>query len=940
MTPPRREEGISEAVGFILLLALIIMTFSIYLLYLMPAMGRENEIAQMSEVKERFIEYKLNIDTLWTSRQCQSDFGPALSLGSGATTGILSYFPFFSPAKAGAILALNQRAENITITSDSYFLVSSGGLTQSGPVSFTPVDVPANTTLEHFFINISASNLLTQRGVLIQGSDWQAWVNLTPNYFGYTQVNLTNDTAGKITGFTNWTQYQWNSTDITVNTYADGRSIATDLPVYRIISASTVYPVDLMSPVYGISTQFQAPQEISISLSDNTGQLTATYLLSYGYLPSVSTSTQPLGAIEYRSNNLYYTPQTYYYQLGGVFLEQSDGSSSEIPPAISISMLGGSPVVNVGEILILGGVASTQVSGSGPISISSAVTDLSSAPLPAGNNTRWVNLSIQAASTNASEMWNRTFQDLANRGGLPVNSYTTGRSGNVAFLNITGSPQTYDVRLSLTQVNVSADYVEEYSAGGISRSWRNVPGFELPAAITTSPSGLNVTTTALGSSTGSSTYGDLVTFTATVTPFGGPGTPTGTVTFSNGSIPMGTVPLSSGSASLSTSTMPVGTHSITATYNGDSYYQTSTSNAVSLTVNSGTPVAGTYWLNSTAVSGGYRMITTKPLGSPASGASTTKFFSDAFSGGEVLNAGTTNVNLWMECPAGSAFNITWDYGSGSTWTTLGRYKGAFASATPWLFTIPFGTDGHTFAAGEQLRLNLTYNFGSLPNSVYWDGLYNDSRVETPSSPCTPAFVQVAATFTATGTNPLTLNLPGPSTTGDLIVVSTDWGDQALDVTSITDSKGNPYSVALGPTNTGAAGRGVTYYASNTIGGVNTITVTLNGVPPASPAFEIYAAEYSCVASSSPIDRTSVQTGTGQIINSGWNTTTQASELIYGYGWSYGTSTVDPLNYTARSTFRGNFIADRTVSSTGSYSVNGSISTSVAWLCHMITFKGR
>jgi hypothetical protein len=584
MAPPLRGEGISESVGFILILAVIIMTISIYLLYLMPAMGRENEIAQMSAVKERFTEYKLNIDTLWTSRQCTSDFGPALSLGSGDTTGILSYFPFFSPPKAAAILALNQRAENITITSDSYFTVSSGGYNESRAITSVPFNLNVNTTPDHFYINISTTDLQKERAVVVDGPTWDLLVNITPNFFYYNRFNLTLDSHGYITSVLNWTEYQWNSTDITVNTFSGASPVVSNLPVYRNIGTSTIYSLDLMSPVYGIATRFQSPQSISVKTSDGSGLITASYDIHYGFAPMTSGTTLPLGAIEYRSNNLFYTPQTYYYQLGGVFLEQSDGSTNEVPPAISISVVNGSPLVNVGEILLQGGVASTDVSGSGPITISSAVTDINNAPLISGNNTRWVNLSIQAASINASEMWNRTFQNLVNSGGLSATSYTIGRSGNVAFLNITGNPQLYDVRLSLTQVNVSADYVEEYSPGGISRSWRNVPGYSAGNPFT-----LTTTTTVLGASTSSSVFGDPVVFTATVIPTGSPTLPIGTVTFYDGAAFLGTAGLSSGSASLTNSTLPVGVHTITATYSGDSNYGSSTSNVVSVTVSASLP---------------------------------------------------------------------------------------------------------------------------------------------------------------------------------------------------------------------------------------------------------------------------------------------------------------------------------------------------------------
>jgi uncharacterized repeat protein (TIGR01451 family) len=82
------------------------------------------------------------------------------------------------------------------------------------------------------------------------------------------------------------------------------------------------------------------------------------------------------------------------------------------------------------------------------------------------------------------------------------------------------------------------------------------------------------TTTALTSSLNPASVGQNVIFTANVT--GAGATPTGTVTFQNGSFTLATVPLnSSGSAAYATSTLTVGSHNITASYSGDSNYGTS-----------------------------------------------------------------------------------------------------------------------------------------------------------------------------------------------------------------------------------------------------------------------------------------------------------------------------------------------------------------------------
>jgi hypothetical protein len=240
---------------------------------------------------------------------------------------------------------------------------------------------------------------------------------------------------------------------------------------------------------------------------------------------------------------------------------------------------------------------------------------------------------------------------------------------------------------------------------------------------------------------------------------------------------------------------------------------------------------------------------------------------------------------------------------------------------------------------------LTATAPSVPKSMVmifnnsWGGGSVLFAVDFTKENTNPAFVQTAATYTSTGTNPLTLTFSQASTAGNLIVLSSDWGSQAINIASITDSKANAYILAVGPTNAGATARGVTYYAKNIAGGgaAITITVTLTGAPPASPSFEIYATEYSGIATGNPLDRISSGTGAGTTMNSGSNTTTQSPELIYGFGWSYGTSLPDPP-YTARSTFRGNFIAERIVSSTGTYSVTGFIDASNSWFCHMATFK--
>jgi hypothetical protein len=96
--------------------------------------------------------------------------------------------------------------------------------------------------------------------------------------------------------------------------------------------------------------------------------------------------------------------------------------------------------------------------------------------------------------------------------------------------------------------------------------------------------GVCLTSTSLTSSKNPSFFGDVVTFGATVT--SGLTVATGNITFNDAATSIGTGALNgTGQATLGTSSLSVGLHTITATYGGDSTHATSTSSAVTQTVN-------------------------------------------------------------------------------------------------------------------------------------------------------------------------------------------------------------------------------------------------------------------------------------------------------------------------------------------------------------------
>lgn len=178
-------------------------------------------------------------------------------------------------------------------------------------------------------------------------------------------------------------------------------------------------------------------------------------------------------------------------------------------------------------------------------------------------------------------------QTIAFTAKVKTNSGSAVPTGTITFLN--GTKQ-------LAAVAVDSTGTSTYSSSTLAAgSYTITAAYSGDANDATSTSGATslvisaaavATTTNLVASAATISSGASVTFTATVKQASGSGVPTGSVTFKDGATTLGTGALdSSGKASYSTSALSVGSHSITAVYTGDSGNLTSTSAAVSITVN-------------------------------------------------------------------------------------------------------------------------------------------------------------------------------------------------------------------------------------------------------------------------------------------------------------------------------------------------------------------
>ena len=99
-------------------------------------------------------------------------------------------------------------------------------------------------------------------------------------------------------------------------------------------------------------------------------------------------------------------------------------------------------------------------------------------------------------------------------------------------------------------------------------------------------------------------YSASETLTATISvPTGDTAPSEGTATFYDDTTPLGSVPVSQGTASLTLTSLGVGSHSITASYQGDANYASSTSGAQANSEQSTVPVAGLSFPGGIAVDG-------------------------------------------------------------------------------------------------------------------------------------------------------------------------------------------------------------------------------------------------------------------------------------------------------------------------------------------------
>ncbi len=296
--------------------------------------------------------------------------------------------------------------------------------------------------------------------------------------------------------------------------------------------------------------------------------------------------------------------------------------------------------------------------------------------------------------------------------------------------------------------DLNGDGRPDLAVGGVSVLLNISGGFVLP------------TTTTVTSSLNPSVFGASVTFTASVAAQAS-GTPTGTITFTDGSDTLGQANLSAGTASLSISSLSAGSHSITASYSGDSKFIGSVSSALSLVVqNADTTTSLTAAPAAANINQSVSLTATVASGSPSLITGTMTFMDGSTQiGNASVNSNGVAVFSTIALTAGT-HSLTAVYSGDSNFngSTSGAQTVIVSASGFSLSSSALSPASVVAGASAHSTITITPVGGFNPSSV--NLTCSVSPVVTPAVGCSIADISVSA---GAGSATLTLTTSGSST---------------------------------------------------------------------------------------------------------------------------------------------------------------------------------
>jgi hypothetical protein len=200
-------------------------------------------------------------------------------------------------------------------------------------------------------------------------------------------------------------------------------------------------------------------------------------------------------------------------------------------------------------------------------------------------------------------------------------------------------------------------------------------------------------------------------------------------------------------------------------------------------------------------------------------------------------------------------------------------------------------------------------------------------------------VQSAYADPQTPSSTVTVTFTKAQNAGDLNVVIVGWNDSTATVNTISDSAGNAYTLAAGPTVLSGFLSQSIYYAKNIAASSagNVVTVKFTG----SAAFpDVRILEYAGIDTSIAVDRVAAASGSTSVSDSGALQTSNANDLLVSGNMVYTASVTPGTGFTQRIVTNpdADSAEDRVVSAVGTFNGTESLSSSGPWIAQMVAFR--
>jgi chitodextrinase len=304
---------------------------------------------------------------------------------------------------------------------------------------------------------------------------------------------------------------------------------------------------------------------------------------------------------------------------------------------------------------------------------------------------------------------------------------------------------------------------------------------------------------------------------------------------------------------------------------------------------------------------------------------------------------TAPSNLTATATSSSQINLAWTASTDNVGVTgyfVQRCAGSGCTSFAQVASVSgtttiYSNTGLSASTSYSYRVQATDAAGNL-------SAFSNTATATTQTATTAniSFVQGASATPQSSQSSVSVTYAGAQTAGDLNVVVVGWNDSTAAVSSVIDSKGNNFTLAVGPTSISGTASQSIYYLKNipaATAGSNTVKVTFNG-PAAFPDIRIL--EYSGADPNTPIDITSGSTGNSTSSVSAAVTTTNAADLLFGANIVQTLTTGAGTGFTKRilTSPDGDIAEDRMVTAVGSYSAAANVSPSGPWIMQMVAFR--